>query len=1162
MKHKTLTFRFLDMSRGGFARLFLLLLLPCLSVIGVKADSNGGVTFNSGVRYSQWAINSRLYDFRGNQKAYGFKKWNSGTESLEEYANKKNMKLDYVAGLVGKATLEASDYYVDFDWAKPWFKSAQAYATDYNYSAQGQTKMTLDNMNAAKMAFHIINNSKWGEDAAKTTAKNAIEAIITDLRYYNENYVIGGTKSNVKEATANDVQKKMLGGWFHKYNYVDQVWCDGMYMGPALLAQLINYKNATNNVSNDDWSLLTKQFSITWEQLRDSKTGLLYHGMTATPTITDWSKDATPTSYHSGAFWGRANAWYMLALVDVLEVMPPSNTNYSVLKGYLENLATSIASYQNADGTWYQVLDQKDNALDGNYEESSCSALFTAAYLKALRLKLLESSKYETMAKKAYVALVNKFMAYDKDDNNKIQILGSCCSAGLGTNSNSLRDGSRSYYINGNDSKAVTGENTGYYYTEGKVLGGFIMAATEYERAYQNQDSKQILFARDLAPNYDFTATPGTLDATAYGNGTVTYQWYKDNAKIANATSAIYAPTESGNYYCVATANGNPITTSTTKVTAKSNSNTDNGSTDNNGGSENGETTTIFSLSVNTGANASVAKQSELSLAKYATITGGSASVYNGKGSAQNMIVNGSITYTDKSTQYVKITLDKALAKGDVITIATSGSKIYAAKDNSGNTTNNIAKSPYTVDDNLAGATVLYLSSGDKGKTISSISITRTSSTPSTPATDLTATYAEGTSSVVAKEVALTTPKLTVKAGEATLEEGTDYRVTYASSNTNAVSVSADGKTLTSVNKGESATITATITPVDKSKYNATTAQFTISVTGRQLVPTFSSASVSVNEGDEARVLPTLTVKDKISGQEMTDYNVKYTSGNENIAKVIDGKLTFVGIGKTTITATITPNKETIYDGCTCSFDVSIAKKEDVNPSETTVVYDFLTNIGEQETTNSSITIGTSNIMLGTNFKQGENKYITITPAGDGGFHAGDIVTIKGYCPKATSGILLYANLTDDEPQYQSPAFPATEKEYTFTVQADCDALYLGRFGGSTTYITSLKITRPGVTGNKTRLTAAFTEHSKVVINKTDNYTMSLPQLTVKAGDNAFSAYTVAYTSNDEGIASVTTNGDITIKSTGTVTILATITPTDKDNYEGCTATYTITVRV
>ena len=733
MKHKTLTFRFLDMSRGGFARLFLLLLLPCLSVIGVKAANNNvgvKVTFNPAVRYSQWAINSRLYDFRGNQKAYGFAKWNSGTGSLEEYANKKNVKLDYVAGLVGKATLEASDYYVAFDWAKPWFKSAQAYATDYPYSAPDKTKITLDNMNAAKMAFHIINNNKWGEDAAKTKAKNAIEAIITDLKYYNENYVIGGTKSNVKEVTANEVQKTMLGGWFHKYNYVDQVWCDGMYMGPALLAQLINYKKATNNVSNDDWSLLTKQFSITWEQLRDSKTGLLYHGMTATPTITDWSKDATPTSYHSGAFWGRANAWYMLALVDVLELMPTSNTNYSTLKGYLEKLATSIASYQNADGTWYQVLDQKDNALDGNYEESSCSALFTAAYLKALRLKLLESNQYETIAKKAYVALVNKFMAYDKDDNNKIQILGSCCSAGLGANSNSLRDGSRSYYINGNDSKAVTGENTGYYYTEGKVLGGFIMAATEYERAYQNQESKQILFARDLAPHYDFTTTAGKLDATAYGNGTVSYQWYKDGNAIANAKSATYAPTENGNYYCVATANDKTITTSTTTVKAKNNSNTDNGSTDNNGGSENGTTTgnKLFDYTVPAGITLNT---TETSVSPYGSV------------SASGSVTTGANGFKIGSkTTYLKITLANSttLQAGDIITITSyadnSGMGVKASAKANGNaitiTSSTATKvnttSSYTVksDDVLNGSSCIYLYRSENSTTyLKSITITR-----------------------------------------------------------------------------------------------------------------------------------------------------------------------------------------------------------------------------------------------------------------------------------------------------------------------------------------------------------------------------------------------------------------------------------------------------
>lgn len=1140
----------------------------------------GGVKlFNSGVRYSQWAINSRAHDFYANTTKCGMATIKDGEVSNSSFGKST---LDYVPGLVAKSMIEAADYYQDFDWSKPWFLSVKEYGDKY-YESVEKTGGSLDNLNAVKLYIGLYNNINATEKD-KNNAKAAISSALTGLVAHDKSYSIpSGT-------LAGDA---VVGGWFHKTAYNNQMWLDGAYMGSALLAQIVNFNGTGSNVfgstTTTNWDMVFKQLNIVWNMCWNSTDKLMYHAFEANAgtgtsnshadTWAGLNGKTKPYTFHSAAYWGRANAWYLMALVDVLEAMQKAGqentTNYTTLKQHLADLAAGIAARQDSKtGGWYQVMDDpsfKATSYNGksstasNYIETSATAIFTAAYFKAVRLGLLSTSPYDykTIAKNAFEGLVNNYTYLDA--NGDMQIWGSCRSAGLGGGTGNdyvaggkkYRDGSNEYYLLGYDVPMVKQSDC---ITEGKVLGGFIMAATEYERAYQNQDSKQILFARDLASSYDFTATPGKLDATAYGNGNVSYQWYKDNAKIANATSAIYAPIESGNYYCVATANGNPITTSTTKVTAKSNSNTDNGSTDNNGGSENGETTTIFSLSVNTGANASVAKQSELSLAKYATITGGSASVYNGKGSAQNMIVNGSITYTDKSTQYVKITLDKALAKGDVITIATSGSKIYAAKDNSGNTTNNIAKSPYTVDDNLAGATVLYLSSGDKGKTISSISITRTSSTPSTPATDLTATYAEEASSVVANERALTTPKLTVKAGGNTLEEGTDYNVTYASSNTNAVSVSADGKTLTSVNKGESATITATITPVDKSKYNATIAQFTISVTGRQLVPAFFSASVSANEGDEARVLPTLTVKDKISGQDMTDYTVKYTSGNENIAKVVDGKLTFVGIGKTTIKATITPNKETIYDGCTCSFDVSIAKKEDVNPSETTVVYDFLKNIGEQETTNSSITIGTS-IMLGTNFKQGQNKYITITPAGDGGFHAGDIVTIKGYCPKATSGILLYANLTDDEPQYQSPAFPATEKEYTFTVQADCDALYLGRFGGSTTYITSLKITRPGVTGNKTRLTAAFAEHSKVVINKTDNYTMSLPQLTVKAGDNAFSAYTVAYTSNDEDIASVTTNGEITIKSTGTVTILATITPTDKDNYEGCTATYTITVK-
>lgn len=1254
MKHKTLTFRFLDMSRGGFARLFLLLLLPCLSVIGVKAaDSNGGVKFNSGVRYSQWAINSRANDFYANTTKCGMATIKDGKVSNSSFGKST---LDYVPGLVAKSMIEAADYYQGFDWSKPWFLSVKEYGDKYCQKVPNGGG-SLDDLNAVKLYIGLYNNINATE-TDKNNAKTAIGLAQAGLVAHNKsNSIQSGT-------LAGDA---VIGGWFHKTAYNNQMWLDGAYMGSALLAQIVNFNGTGSNVfgstTTTNWDMVFKQLNIVWNMCWNSTDKLMYHAFEANAgtgtsnshadTWAGLNGKTKPYTFHSAAYWGRANAWYLMALVDVLEAMQKAGqektTNYTTLKQHLADLAAGIAARQDVTtGGWYQVMD-KDASFKAtsynsnwsgkpasvtNYIETSATAIFAAAYFKAVRCGLLESTTqydYKTIAKNAFEGLVNNYTYLDA--NGDMQIWGSCRSAGLGGGTGTdyaakgkkYRDGSNEYYLLGYDVPMVE-KSEGI--TEGKVLGGFIMAATEYERAYQNQESKQILFARDLAQSYDFTATAGTLDATAYGDGTVSYQWYKSDGtketKIADATSATYTPTESGSYYCIATANGNTIKTSATNVTTKS-ANTDgdqtpspttkytvratageggtvsikNGNEDVTSGStvvagstitftanpasgykfknwtvnnttnnETSTTLTISKIAVNTIVVANFEKNNA------DTPVGTSKATFsNLKELAKGIITDGAITLTPKASSGIEISGNGFKIKNGGFTItATNGAKIKTIKVKQNSTNRELKFVPSGTKSSTSSDFTFeysYTNLPDKidvtgpnsSLTIYDIEIEYETTGSTTPATDLTATYAEGTKSVVANEVAFTTPTLTVTAGETTLEEGTDYSVTYASSNTYAVSVSADGKTLTSVNKGGTATITATITPVDKSKYNATTAQFTISVTGKQLVPAFSPASVSANEGDEARVLPTLTVKDKISGQEMTDYKVTYASKDERIAKVVDGKLTFVGIGKTTITATITPNKETIYDGCTCSFDVSIAKKEDVNPSETTVVYDFLTNIGEQETTNSSITIGTSNIMLGTNFKQGENKYITITPAGDGGFHAGDIVTIKGYCPKATSGILLYANLTDDEPQYQSPAFPATEKEYTFTVQADCDALYLGRFGGSTTYITSLKIKRPGVTGNKTRLTAAFAEHSKVVINKTDNYTMSLPQLAVKAGDNAFSAYTVAYTSNDEDIASVATNGDITIKSTGTVTILATITPTDKDNYEGCTATYTITVK-
>ena len=602
--------------------MYLSLMLLCFCAIGVKAaDTNGSVKFNSGVRYSQWAINSRAHDFYANTTKCGMATIKDGNVSNSSFGKST---LDYVPGLVAKSMIEAADYYQGFDWSKPWFLSVKEYGDKY-YGTVENTGGSLDNLNAVKLYIGLYNNINATE-IDKNNAKTAISRAQAGLVAHNEKYSISsGT-------LAGDA---VVGGWFHKTAYNNQMWLDGAYMGSALLAQIVNFNNGTGtHVSRStiaNWDMVFKQLNIVWNMCWNSTDKLMYHAFEANAgTGTSNSHAETwaglngktkPYTFHSAAYWGRANAWYLMALVDVLEAMKnagqESTDNYTTLKQHLADLAAGIAKRQDSKtGGWYQVMDDpsfKATSYNGksstatNYIETSATAIFAAAYFKAVRCGLLESTTqydYKTIAKNAFEGLVNNYTYLDK--NGDMQIWGSCRSAGLGGDKDTAlkgaekyRDGSKEYYLLGYDVPMVK-QSEGI--TEGKVLGGFIMAATEYERAYQNQDSKQILFARDLAPNYDFSTTAGTLDATAYGNGNVSYQWYKDNAKIVNATSATYIPTESGSYYCIATsatnsrsAGSNTIQTSTTTVTT---ANTGNGSTDNNGGSDNGsasEGTVTFS---------------------------------------------------------------------------------------------------------------------------------------------------------------------------------------------------------------------------------------------------------------------------------------------------------------------------------------------------------------------------------------------------------------------------------------------------------------------------------------------------------------------------------------------------------------------------------------
>ena len=79
------------------------------------------------------------------------------------------------------------------------------------------------------------------------------------------------------------------------------------------------------------------------------------------------------------------------------------------------------------------------------------------------------------MANDSFKGLFNQFVRQREDGS--WTLINDCASAGLGGANWGIRDGSAAYYLLGNDVTRTTD------YTEGKVYGAFILAATEYERA-------------------------------------------------------------------------------------------------------------------------------------------------------------------------------------------------------------------------------------------------------------------------------------------------------------------------------------------------------------------------------------------------------------------------------------------------------------------------------------------------------------------------------------------------------------------------------------------------------------------------------------------------------------------------------------------------------
>ena len=303
------------------------------------------------------------------------------------------------------------------------------------------------------------------------------------------------------------------GGFWHKKRYPHQMWLDGLYMASPFLAQ---YGGLFNEPAIFDE--VAKQIIVMDRHSYDAATGLYWHAWDESHSQS-W---ADPKTGFSPNFWSRAIGWYGMAIVDSLDYLPVSQPEIDEIVNILKRVADGMVQWQDPKtGVWWQVTNL--GTKEGNYLESSGSAMFVYTLAKGVNKGYLPREKYLPAILKGYAGLVLTLLK--TDPSGAVRLTSVCQGAGLGylmADGKTPRDGSFKYYISepvvDNDPKG-----TGPFILAGievaKLLAG---TGREVPLRVTGWDALPTVLAAIKAPEFpardfpitDFGARPG-VEATA-----------------------------------------------------------------------------------------------------------------------------------------------------------------------------------------------------------------------------------------------------------------------------------------------------------------------------------------------------------------------------------------------------------------------------------------------------------------------------------------------------------------------------------------------------------------------------------------------------------------------------------------------------------------------
>lgn len=296
------------------------------------------------------------------------------------------------------------------DW-QDYLQTSTDSITPYLRNATKDTTYPLDRLSTSKGLLHQF------EEFHTSTASDALHALRDSINLQPQN--------------------ALSGYWY--FEYPNWSYLDGMYsLIPFLLSYTTHFDPQNSTVTDD----VIHQLDLLWTHCYQNESGLLVHGYDASKKAS-W---ANPVTGASPIVWDRSLGWYLMTLVDSLELSSPFPKRLSeYIQRRLVQLAQSVISAADPNtGCWWQVMTQPGR--QGNYIESSGSAMFTTALFRAVRLGYLPNqlaSAARKTAEQCYSHLVDTFVVENKNGTLDYNGTVSVCSL----NSSATYDVSVLYYL-------------------------------------------------------------------------------------------------------------------------------------------------------------------------------------------------------------------------------------------------------------------------------------------------------------------------------------------------------------------------------------------------------------------------------------------------------------------------------------------------------------------------------------------------------------------------------------------------------------------------------------------------------------------------------------------------------------------------------------------